>query len=101
MCCFTGTSCEEERWLAQYGQVTEASEESGLDIQIVDLWDWEMIRGTRKDGKSKVTRLVGRLVKGSSKLHPSVPSGRVRLKTAPIAEAHLDLILVTSGLPLT
>lgn len=87
--------------MAQYGQVTEANEESGLDIQIVDLWNWEMIRETRKDGKRKVTRLVGRLVKGSSKLHPSVPSRRVRLKTAPICEAHLDLISVTSGLPLT
>ncbi|CAI9112613.1 OLC1v1013081C1 [Oldenlandia corymbosa var. corymbosa] len=92
-----GVSLEEENWLAQYGQVTEATEISDLDAQIVDLWDWEIIRENRKDGKTMVVRLVGRLVKSLSKLHPSVSSGRVRLKTAPICEAHLDLISVTSG----
>lgn len=52
---------------------------------------------TRKGRKHLIAKLVGRLVKSSSKLHPSVPSGGTRLKTAPIREAHCDLIRVTSG----
>lgn len=93
-----GASWEEENWRAQYGQVTEPNEELDLDIQTVDLWDWEMIRGRKKNGKRQVARLVGRLVKSLSKLHPSVPSGAIRLKTAPIRAVHLDLVQVTSGL---
>ncbi|KAL3512781.1 hypothetical protein ACH5RR_025498 [Cinchona calisaya] len=92
-----GASWEEESWRAQYGQVNEPNEELTLDIQIVDLWDWEMVRGTGKDGKRQVARLVGRLVKSPSRLHPSLPSGRIRLKTAPIREVHLDLVRVMSG----
>ncbi|CDP16957.1 unnamed protein product [Coffea canephora] len=94
-----GASWEEDNWQAQYGQVTEPYEELALDIQMVDLWDWKMIRETRtsKGGKHSIAKLVGRLVKSSSKLHPSVPSGGIRLKTAPIREAHRDLIRVTSG----
>ncbi|GFZ07836.1 D111/G-patch domain-containing protein [Actinidia rufa] len=92
-----GPSWEEENWRAQYGQVIHTSEESVPNVQVVDLWDWAMVTGTRKDGKSQVVRLVGRLVRKSARLHPSVPSGGGRLKTAPISEVHLDLVRVTSG----
>lgn len=66
---------------------------------MVDLWDWALVRGTKKDGKTEVSRLVGRLRKRSSKLHPSVPSGGGILKTAAVCEVHLDMVRVTSGLP--
>ncbi|CAI9112615.1 OLC1v1013083C1 [Oldenlandia corymbosa var. corymbosa] len=72
-----GVSWEEENWLAQYGQVSEATEISDLDAQIADLWDWEIMQENGKDGKSTVVRLAGRLVKSLSRLHPSVSSGRV------------------------
>lgn len=68
-------------------------------VEMVDLWDWALVRGTKKDGKTEVLRLVGRLRKRSSKLHPSVPSGSGILKTAPVCEVHLDMVRVTSGLP--
>ncbi|XP_057806143.1 uncharacterized protein LOC131021074 isoform X6 [Salvia miltiorrhiza] len=92
-----GTSEEEENWRAQYGQVSRPDEEWMSGVQMVDLWDWALVRGTKKDGKSEVFRLVGRLRKPSSKLHPSVPSGGGILKTAPVCEAHLDMVRVTSG----
>lgn len=89
---------DEENWRAQYGQVIKPVEESVMDFPVVDLWDWLMVRGTKKNGKGEVARLVGRLVRRSVKLHPSMPSGGSLLKTAPICEAHLDLVRVTSGL---
>lgn len=93
-----GTSWEEENWHAQYGQVVRSGEESVPDFQVIDLWDWEMVRGTRRDGKNQVVRLAGRLMRQSARLHPSMPLGGGLLKTAPISEVHLDLVRVTSGL---
>ncbi|KAL1568248.1 hypothetical protein AAHA92_03640 [Salvia divinorum] len=92
-----GTSEEEENWRAQYGQISRPEEEWMSCVEMVDLWDWALVRGTKKDGKTEVFRLVGRLRKPSSKLHPSVPSGGGILKTAPVCEAHLDMVRVTSG----
>ncbi|KAL6973183.1 hypothetical protein U1Q18_027363 [Sarracenia purpurea var. burkii] len=92
-----GTSWNEENWCAQYGQVIRSGEESLPDFQAVDLWDWAMVHETRKDGKNQVVRLVGRLVRQSARLHPSMPLGGGLLKTAPICEVHLDLVRVTSG----
>ncbi|XP_051149500.1 uncharacterized protein LOC127264133 isoform X2 [Andrographis paniculata] len=92
-----GISPEEENWCAQFSQPSQLYDEWMLDLQIVDLWDWALVRGTKKDGKTEVSRLVGRLRKPSRKLHPSVPSGGVILKTAPICETHLDLVRVSSG----
>lgn len=92
-----GTSWEEENWHAQYGQVIHSGEETIPDFQTIDLWDWAMVRGTRKDGKNPVARLVGRLMRQSARLHPSMPLGGGILKTAPISEVHLDLVRVTSG----
>ena len=91
-------SCgDEENWLAQYGQVVHSGEEPLRDLRVVDLWDWGMVKGSRKDGKGHATRLVGRLVRRSAKLHPSMPSGGGLFRTAPICEAHLDLVRVRSG----
>ncbi|KAL0367547.1 UNVERIFIED_CONTAM: hypothetical protein Sradi_3644800 [Sesamum radiatum] len=59
----------------------------------IGLW----LEGQKKDGKTEVARLVGRLRKRSSKLHPSVPSGGGILKTAPVCEVHLDMVQMTSG----
>lgn len=70
-----------------------------LDLQTVDLWDWGLVRGKKKGGQTEVARLVGRLRKPSSKLHPSLSSGGGILKTAPVCEVHLDMVRVTSGLP--
>ena len=70
------------------------------EFQVVDLWDWEKVTGSRKYGKGEVVRLLGRLVRRSAKRHPSMPSGGGLLKTAPICEVHLDLVRVTSGLHL-
>ncbi|PON96696.1 G-patch domain containing protein [Trema orientale] len=92
-----GFSQDEENWRAQYGQVIQSSEEPIPEVPFVDLWDWSMVKGTRKDGKGEISRLVGRLMKRSAKLHPSVPSGGGLLKTAPICEVHLDLVRVTTG----
>lgn len=91
-----GISLEEENWRAQYGQVTQPNEEWISDLHMVDLWDWALVKGTGKDGKGEVARLVGRLKKRSSKLHPSISSARV--KTAPVCEVYLDMVRVTSGL---
>ncbi|KAL8457914.1 hypothetical protein ACS0TY_034868 [Phlomoides rotata] len=92
-----GISQEEENWRAQYGQVSQSDEEWMSGLQVVELWDWALVRGTKKDGKTEVARLVGRLRKRSSKLHPSVSSGGGILKTAPVCEVHLDMVRVTSG----
>ncbi|ONI08283.1 hypothetical protein PRUPE_5G169300 [Prunus persica] len=86
-----GVSLDEENWRAQYGQVIQSEEVSIPESSPVSLWDWEMITKPRKDGKGEVARLVGRLVRRSAKLHPSMPSGGGLLKTAPICEVHLDL----------
>lgn len=86
-------------WRAQYGQAVHLDKEIIPDYPVVDLWDWSMVTETKKNRKRRIRicRLVGRLVKRSSKLHPSVPtSGRV-LKTAPICEVHLNLVRVRSG----
>ncbi|KAK7411090.1 hypothetical protein VNO78_02479 [Psophocarpus tetragonolobus] len=85
---------DEEKWRAQYGQVTESGNDIISEVPILDLWDWEMVTGSKKDGKDKVARLVGRLVKPSAKQHPSIPSGGGKLRSAPICEAHLDLVRV-------
>uniref|UniRef100_A0A453E2X8 Uncharacterized protein n=1 Tax=Aegilops tauschii subsp. strangulata TaxID=200361 RepID=A0A453E2X8_AEGTS len=62
----------------------------------VDLWDWHMV--TEPDSKGQpMTRLVGRLTRGSSKLHPSLPARGGLLRTAPVREVHLDLVRVSSG----
>ncbi|XP_048138294.1 SUPPRESSOR OF ABI3-5 isoform X4 [Rhodamnia argentea] len=82
---------DEEKWQAQYGQVIQSREEPALEFPVVDLWDWEVVRGSGKDGKSQVVRLVGRLVKRSAKLHPSMPAGGGFLKTAPICQVRFDL----------
>ncbi|KAK7301560.1 hypothetical protein RJT34_12427 [Clitoria ternatea] len=92
-----GILLDEERWRAQYGQVIESGNGLGSEVPIVDLWDWEMVRGSKKDGKDKLARLVGRLVKPSAKQHPSIPSGGGKLRSAPICEAHLDLVRVKTG----
>lgn len=91
-----GTSQDEENWRAQYGQVIE-SDEQVMAFPVVDLWDWKVVRGTKRNGKGEIARLVGRLVRRSKKLHPSMPSGSGLLKTAPICEVRLDLVRVTSG----
>ncbi|XP_027331994.1 uncharacterized protein LOC113847217 isoform X2 [Abrus precatorius] len=88
---------DEEKWRAQYGQVIESGNDLVSEIPILDLWDWEMVRGSKTDGKDKVARLVGRLVKPSAKQHPSIPSAGGKLRSAPICEAHLDLVRVKTG----
>ncbi|XP_022886148.1 uncharacterized protein LOC111402218 [Olea europaea var. sylvestris] len=90
-----GISLEEENWRAQYGQVSQPNEEWISDLHMVDLWDWALVKGIKKDGKGEVARLVGQLKKRSSKLHPSISSARV--KTAPVCEVYLDMVRVTSG----
>ncbi|XP_023635237.1 uncharacterized protein LOC17879185 isoform X3 [Capsella rubella] len=92
-------SSEEERWLAQYGQVIEFPEKTLPEIPSVDLWDWKLVCETKEalaDNK-QVARLVGRLVRRSANLHPSVASGGTLLKTAPICEARLHLVRVKTG----
>ncbi|KAL8140823.1 LOW QUALITY PROTEIN: hypothetical protein V2J09_006844 [Rumex salicifolius] len=88
-------SWEEENWRAQYGQVVPTEEETTPEVSTVDIWDWGVIREPEKE--IPVARLVGRLVKPSAKLHPSMPSGGGWLRTAPICEVHLDLVRVKTG----
>ncbi|XP_050223670.1 uncharacterized protein LOC126673534 isoform X2 [Mercurialis annua] len=88
---------DEENWLAQYGQVVYSGEQSVQDFQVVNLWDWAMVTDSGKDIKGHTTRLIGRLVKRSAKLHPSMPSSSGFFRTAPICEAHLDLVRVRTG----
>lgn len=95
--CFEGVSTDEDNWKAQYGQVTHYGEETTPKLSVVDLWEWSTVSESRPGGKGKVTRLVGRLVRKSAKLHPSVSSNGTLLKTAPISEVHLDLVRVATG----
>ncbi|XP_037493208.1 uncharacterized protein LOC105640335 isoform X2 [Jatropha curcas] len=88
---------DEENWKAQYGQVVHSGEQPVLDFHVVELWDWAVVTGFGKDRKGQTSRLVGRLVKQSAKLHPSMPSSGGRFKSAPICEAHLDLVRVRTG----
>ncbi|KAL9289087.1 putative G-patch domain, OCRE domain-containing protein [Arabidopsis thaliana] len=90
-------SSEEERWLAQYGQVIESPGKTLPEIPSVDLWDWKLVCETREADNEQVARLVGRLVRQSANLHPSVVSGGTLLKTAPICEARLHLVRVRTG----
>ncbi|KAL8252141.1 hypothetical protein R6Q59_035834 [Mikania micrantha] len=90
-------SVEEEMWRAQYGQPIHLDKEPVPDYPVVDLWDWSMVKVTRRSRKHPICRLVGRLVKRATKLHPSMPSNGRVLKTAPICEVHLDLVRVRSG----
>ncbi|XP_058787385.1 uncharacterized protein LOC131661777 isoform X2 [Vicia villosa] len=92
-----GMLFDEEKWRAQYGQVTESRKDLVLEFPAVDLWDWEMVRASKKDEKSRVAKLVGRLVKQSAKRHPSISSGEKKFKSAPICEVHLDLVRVKTG----
>lgn len=89
---------DEEKWRAQYGQVIESGKDLVSEFPILDLWDWEMVRGSKKDGKDEMPRLAGRLVKQSAKQHPSISSGGRKLRSAPIYEVHLDLVRVKTGL---
>ncbi|XP_027190838.1 uncharacterized protein [Cicer arietinum] len=92
-----GILLDEEKWRAQYGQVIESRKDLVLEFPIVDLWDWEMVRVSKKDGKDRVARLVGRLVKQSAKRHPSISSGEKKFRSAPICEVYLDLVRVKTG----
>ncbi|RWV83245.1 hypothetical protein GW17_00055181 [Ensete ventricosum] len=84
-------SSEEKNWQAQYGQVVRSDDEGMPSIPVVDLWDWEMI--TKPVKKSNiVSKLIGRTVRCSNKLHPSVPAGGL-VKTAAIDAVHLDLFV--------
>lgn len=97
--CVVAPSREEEIWQEQYGQVTESPESTLPEISAVDLWDWKLVCESREAGDEQVARLVGRLVRRSAKLHPSVASGGKVFKTAPICEARLHLVRVRTGLP--
>jgi len=44
--------------------------------------------------------LWGCLSRGSSKLHPSLPTRGGRLRTASVSEVHLDLVRVSTGMTL-
>lgn len=92
-----GVSKDEDNWKAQYGQVTNYAEETIPKVPVVDIWDWSTVSEFRTGRKGKVTRLVGRLVRKSAKLHPSVSSNGALFKTAPICEVHLDLVRVATG----
>ena len=89
-------STDEDNWRAQYGQVTNYGE-AIPKLSVVDIWDWSTVTESRTGGKGKVMRLVGRLVRKSAKLHPSVSSNGALLKTAPVCEVHLDLVRVATG----
>lgn len=93
-----GYSWEEENWRAQYGQVIQHEEELVPDFPVVDLWDWELTKLTKKKENTQIARLIGRLMRRTTKLHPSMPTGGSLFKTAPICEVHLDLVRVTTGL---
>ncbi|KAK9108152.1 hypothetical protein Syun_024163 [Stephania yunnanensis] len=98
----SSASQDEENWLAQYGQVIQ-SKEPEPPFPVMDLWDWAMVWETierKKHGKKKkykLARLLGKLVRPSAKLHPSVPSGARVLKTPAICEVHVSLVRVSSG----
>ncbi|XP_010908573.1 uncharacterized protein [Elaeis guineensis] len=89
-------SWDEENWKAQYGQVATLDDEGIPSFATVDLWDWEIVKEHTKK-RHQIAKLIGRLVRRSSKLHPSVPAGGGVLKTAAIRAVHLDLVGVASG----
>ena len=93
-------SWDEENWKAQYGQVATLDDEGIPSFATVDLWDWEIVKEHTKK-RHQIAKLIGRLVRRSSKLHPSVPAGGGVLKTAAIRAVHLDLVGVASGLSLS
>ncbi|KAJ1282412.1 hypothetical protein BS78_03G050000 [Paspalum vaginatum] len=86
---------EEEKWLAQYGQVERVNDDPPL-LPTIDIWDWDVIQDCVSKGQP-VARLVGCLSRGSSKLHPSLPAHGGLLRTAPVREVHLDLVRVSTG----
>ncbi|WVZ72451.1 hypothetical protein U9M48_020910 [Paspalum notatum var. saurae] len=86
---------EEEKWLAQYGQVERVNDDPPL-LPTIDIWDWDVIQDCVSKGQP-VARLVGCLSRGSSKLHPSLPARGGLLRTAPVREVHLDLVRVSTG----
>ncbi|KAG8053314.1 hypothetical protein GUJ93_ZPchr0001g32965 [Zizania palustris] len=86
---------DEEKWLAQYGQSEQGIDDQPL-LPSIDLWDWDMVTEPLSKGHP-MARLVGRLVKGSSRLHPSLPTRGGLLRTASVREVHLDLVRVSSG----
>ncbi|KAH0434978.1 hypothetical protein IEQ34_026713 [Dendrobium chrysotoxum] len=83
-------SKEEENWHAQYGQVNRVGDDDLPNFSAVDLWDWEIIMETTKSNHA--ARLIGRVTKRSSKLHPSIPASGGLLKTAAIRDVHLDFV---------
>lgn len=87
---------EEEKWHAQYGQVTRLADDGLSAFSVVDLWDWEMIVENVKN--NHVARLIGSVTRRSSKLHPSIPGNGSLLKTAAIRNVRLDLVRVASGM---
>ncbi|CAL4958494.1 unnamed protein product [Urochloa decumbens] len=86
---------EEEKWLAQYGQVERVNGDLPIPPTI-DIWDWYVVQDHVSNGQP-VSRLVGCLSRGSSKLHPSLPARGGRLRTASVSEVHLDLVRVSTG----
>ncbi|KAG1342844.1 hypothetical protein COCNU_05G010730 [Cocos nucifera] len=89
-------SWDEENWKAQYGQVATFDDEGLPSFPAVDLWDWEIVKEHTKKSH-QIAKLIGRLVRRSSKLHPSVSAGGGVLKTAAVRAVHLDLVGVASG----
>ncbi|OEL19927.1 hypothetical protein BAE44_0019056 [Dichanthelium oligosanthes] len=71
---------EEEKWMAQYGQVERVNDDLPL-LPSIDIWDWHVVQDRVSNGQP-VARLVGCLSRGSSKLHPSLPARGGRLRTA-------------------
>lgn len=86
---------DEEKWLAQYGQVERVDDDQPLP-RTIDIWDWCLVQDCDSKGQP-VARLVGCLSRGSSKLHPSLPARGGRLKTACVSKVHLDLVRVSTG----
>ncbi|RLN23748.1 hypothetical protein C2845_PM07G00220 [Panicum miliaceum] len=86
---------EEEKWLAQYGQVERLNDDIPL-LPTIDIWDWDVVQDHVSKGQP-AARLVGCLSRGSSKLHPSLPTRGGRLRTASVSEVHLDLVRVSTG----
>ncbi|CAO2193848.1 unnamed protein product [Urochloa humidicola] len=85
---------DEEKWLAQYGQVERVNDDLPL-LSTIDIWDWSVVQDVSNG--QPVARLVGCLSRGSSKLHPSLPARGGRLRTASVSEVHLDLVRVSTG----
>lgn len=88
-----GALLDEDHWNSQYGQVTSLRQDMVLDVPVIDLWDWTIVR----DKDDRVNKLVGRLVKTSAKPHPSMSGRGQYFKTAPVCQVHEDLIRVKTG----